>query len=187
MRTGSRRTSRAIRATRRASGGFTYIGILLLVALVGIALASTATVWHFELQREKERELLTIGNEFRVALDRYAAATPGAGRKFPLRLEDLLLDERTAAKRRHLRRIYPDPMTGRGEWGLIRTADGQIIGIHSLSTEATIKKANFSLRDQGLTGKPTYEQWVFMASNARAALSVRPAASGSFGIPPQSR
>lgn len=181
MRTGSGRAGRA------GNGGFTYIGILLLVALVGIALASTATVWHFEVQREKERELLAIGNEFRLALDRYATATPGGGRKFPLRLEDLLLDERMAAKRRHLRRIYPDPMTGRNEWGLIRTADGQIVGVHSLSTEPTIKKANFSLRDQSFTGKPTYEQWVFMASNARSALAQRPAAGGSFGRPPQSR
>lgn len=169
------------------NGGFTYVGVLLLVAIVGIALASTATVWHFQVQRDKERELLIIGNEFRLALDRYAAAIPGSGRRFPLRLEDLLLDERMAAKQRHLRRIYRDPMTGRSDWGLVRTADGQIIGVHSLSNGATIKKANFGLKDQSLTGKSTYGQWVFMASNARVAMQVRPAAGGSFGRQPQSR
>jgi type II secretory pathway pseudopilin PulG len=174
------------RHTRQS--GFTYVGVLLLVAIVGIALASTATVWHFQVQREKEAELLTIGNEFRLALDRYSAATlPGAGRRFPLRLEDLLLDERMAAKRRHLRRIYRDPMTGKEEWGLIRTADGQIIGIHSLSVAETIKKANFGVRDLGLTGKASYNQWVFMATTARAAMQTRPPSTGSFGRPAQTR
>ncbi|MBI4998904.1 MAG: type II secretion system protein [Rhodocyclales bacterium] len=176
-----------IGSARAGNRGFTYVGVLLLVAIVGIALASTATVWHFQVQRDKERELLNIGNEFRLALDRYAAAIPGSGRKFPLRLEDLLLDERMAAKQRHLRRIYRDPMTGRSDWGLVRTADGQIIGVHSLSNEATIKKANFGLKDQSLTGKPTYGQWVFMASNARAAMQARPAGGSTFGGRPQSR
>jgi type II secretory pathway pseudopilin PulG len=179
MRTGKRRAGQ---------GGFTYVGVLLLVAVVGIALASTSTVWHFEVQRERERELLVIGNEFRLALDRYAAATlPGAGRRFPTRLEDLLLDERSAAKRRHLRRIYRDPMTGKTEWGVIRAADGQIIGVNSLSEEPTIKKANFGLRDLGFTGKSSYNQWVFMATTARAVMQMRPPSTGAFGRPVQSR
>jgi type II secretory pathway pseudopilin PulG len=168
--------------------GFTYIGVLLMVAITGIALAATATVWHFEVQRERERELLVIGNEFRLALDRYSAATlPGAGRRFPTRLEDLLLDERSAAKRRHLRRIYRDPMTGKTEWGVIRTADGQIIGVNSLSEEPTIKKANFGVRDLGFTGKASYNQWVFMATTARAVMQMRPPSTGAFGRPLQSR
>jgi type II secretory pathway pseudopilin PulG len=176
-------------SVRRSEAGFTYIGVLLLVAVVGIALSATSTVWHFEVQREKERELLFIGNEFRAALDKYAAATlSGGGRRFPTRLEDLLLDERYLAKRRHLRRLYVDPMTGKDDWGLVRTADGQIIGVHSLSKEATIKKANFDLRDSGLTGRATYDQWVFMAGNARAAMTIRqPAAPGAFGRPGQMR
>jgi type II secretory pathway pseudopilin PulG len=173
----------------RSEGGFTYVGVLLLVAVTGLALSATSTVWHFEVQREKERELLFIGNEFRTALDRYAAATlAGGGRRFPTRLEDLLLDERYAAKRRHLRRLYIDPMTGKDEWGVVRTADGQIIGVHSLSKGETIKRANFDLRDSGLTGRASYDQWVFMAGNARAAMTMQqPVARGAFGRPLQSR
>lgn len=154
----------------RGESGFTYVGVLLLVAVVGIWLAATGTVWHLEVQREKERELLYIGNQFRDALDRYAASTVGSARRFPRRLEDLVLDERFAAKRRHLRRIYRDPMTGREEWGVIRTGDGQIIGVHSLSTEVPVKRANFALRDLAFTSKANYAQWVFMAKTARSGL-----------------
>ena len=164
MRSGSR---------GHGESGFTYIGVLLLVALIGIWLSATGSVWHLEVQREKERELLYIGNQFRDALDHYATSTVGAGRRFPLRLEDLVLDERFATKQRHLRRIYRDPMTGREEWGVIRMADGQIIGVHSLSTEVPVKRANFSYRDLAFTGKANYGQWVFMARTARNGLPSR--------------
>lgn len=160
---------RSGKAARRESG-FTYIGVLLLVTVVGLWLAATGTVWHLEVQRDKERELLYIGNQFRDALDRYAASTVGSARRFPLRLEDLVLDERFAAKRRHLRRIYRDPMTGREDWGVIRTGDGQIIGVHSLSTEVPVKRANFAIRDLAFTSKANYGQWVFMARTARSGL-----------------
>ena len=158
--------------------GFTYVFVLLMVAVVGFWLTAAASVWEVESQREKERDLLSIGHQFRNALDHYAASTVGQGRRFPLRLEDLLLDERTAAKRRHLRKLYRDPMTGKTDWGLIRAADGQIIGIHSLSTERVVKQGNFSVRDLAFTGKQNYSQWVFMATTARSAL---PAASTRGG------
>jgi type II secretory pathway pseudopilin PulG len=168
------------------AAGFTYVGVLLLVSVAGLALASTSTVWHFEVQREKERELLFIGNQFRTALDRYAAAPLSTvGPRFPTRLEELLLDNRTPARLRHLRRIYRDPMTGGEEWGLIRTADGQIIGVHSLSDAPAIKQANFSTRDQGLTGRSTYRQWVFMATTARSSLQVLPPPAGLLVGPRQ--
>jgi type II secretory pathway pseudopilin PulG len=172
-----------------AESGFTYVGVLLLVAATGIALAATSTVWHFEVQREKERELLFIGNEFRAALDRYALAVlPGAGlQRFPQRLEQLLQDNRTPATHRHIRRIYRDPMTGGEEWGLVRTADGQIIGVHSLSDAPPIKQANFSARDQGLAGRSTYREWVFMATTARSSLQVRPPPASLLVGPMQRR
>jgi hypothetical protein len=59
--------------------------------------------------------------------------------------------------------------------------------VHSLSSEPTIKKANFGLRDLGFTGKASYNQWVFMATTARAAMQMRPPSAGTFGRPFQSR
>lgn len=161
--TGSRRQSRQT--------GFTYIGLLLAVAILGVWLAATANVWHVRMQREKEQELLFIGNQFRQAINHYSASSVGSGRRYPLRIEDLLLDERHLEKRRHLRRIYTDPITGKAEWGLVRLADGQIIGVHSLSTDEPVKKAGFSLRDLAFTSKRSYSQWVFIASMSQGSLS----------------
>ena len=45
--------------------GFTYIGLLLLIAFMGISLAATGVVWSKVQQRQKERQLLFSGNQFR--------------------------------------------------------------------------------------------------------------------------
>ena len=148
----------------RRERGATYIALLIAVAIMGVWLAATANVLHLRMQRDREQELLFIGHQFRLALERYAAATVGAGRRFPTRLEDLLLDERFPQKRRYLRRIYVDPITARAEWGVIRLADGQIVGVHSLSRNEPIKKAGFDLRDAAFTEKSSYSDWVFLAS-----------------------
>jgi type II secretory pathway pseudopilin PulG len=163
-----------LRRSRQA--GFTYIALLLVVAIMGVWLAATANVWQLRQQREKEKELLFVGHEFRQAIERYARAAQGTGRKLPLRLEDLLLDERVLEKRRHLRRIYADPMTGNTDWGLVRQADGQIIGVHSLSTEVPLKKAGFGVKDSGFSAASTYADWVFLAA-VQTARPQQPATS----------
>ncbi len=151
------------RRSHSRQAGFTYIALLLAVAIMGVWLGATASVFHMSVQREKEQELLFIGNQFRQALESYSAGSVGSARRFPLRLEDLLLDERTLVKRRHLRRIYLDPMTGQDDWGLVLGAGGQIVGVHSLSTGEPIKKAGFAVKDQNFSDKSSYVEWVFLA------------------------
>jgi type II secretory pathway pseudopilin PulG len=157
--------------------GFTYIALLIAVAIVGVWLSATANVLHLSVQREKEQELLYIGQQFRLALERYASSSQGNARRLPTRLEDLLLDERLLQKKRHLRRIYVDPMTGKAEWGLVQQGDGQITGVYSLSTAEPLKKAGFSVNDSGFVGKQSYSQWVFVPvvkAGATRALPVVP-------------
>lgn len=115
--------------------GFTYLGVLLLVAAMGALLASTGEIWRTVRQREAERELRFIGEEFRRAIGRYYESTPGPVKKFPPTLADLLEDDRFPETRRYLRRIYRDPLTLRPEWGLIKAPDDGIAGIYSLSTD----------------------------------------------------
>jgi type II secretory pathway pseudopilin PulG len=146
----------------RRERGFTYIGILLVVALMGIALASAGQVWHTLQKREKEQELLFIGQQFRLALKRYADHTPGKARRAPLQLEELLQDPRHPGIRRHLRRIYLDPMTGKPEWGLVTGPGGEIYGVHSRSDAEPLKKRNFGLADRNFEDKMKYSDWVFM-------------------------
>jgi type II secretory pathway pseudopilin PulG len=142
--------------------GFTYIGVLVLVALLGIGLAAAGQVWHTAVKREKERELLFIGQEFRLALYRYAKHTPGKEKRAPMSLEELLQDPRHPGIQRYLRKIYADPMTGSTEWGLVKGPAGEIQGVYSLSTDEPLKKANFALADRRFEGAKKYSDWVFM-------------------------
>jgi type II secretory pathway pseudopilin PulG len=146
----------------RRERGFTYIGVLVLVALMGITLAAAGQVWHTLQQREKEQELLFIGHQFRLALNRYAHHTPGQAGRAPLNLEGLLRDPRHPGIQRYLRKIYLDPMTGSAEWGLITGPGGEIYGVHSLSGGEPLKKSNFGLADKPFEGKTKYSDWVFM-------------------------
>ncbi|NTV94324.1 MAG: type II secretion system protein [Thiobacillus sp.] len=147
-----------------AAHGYTYIGLLVLVAIMGLGLTAAAEVWLTEQQREKERELLFIGNQFRQALDQYYRNTPGRALRYPLSLEDLLEDPRYPMPRRYLRKIYPDPMTRGTQWGLVTGPKGEIYGVHSLSEEAPLKKGNFKSADRDFEGKTRYSEWLFMHS-----------------------
>lgn len=144
--------------------GFGYIGLLILVAMMSIALAAAGEIWHTAMKREKEQELLFVGNQFRLAIDQYSAQPPGLGRRYPQSLEELLQDPRQPGVRRYLRKIYLDPMTGKAEWGLIIGPNGEIFGVHSLSEAEPLKKANFPLAEKGFEGRTKYSEWVFMAT-----------------------
>lgn len=142
--------------------GFTYIGVLVLVAVMTLALGAAGELWRTASKREKERELLFVGDQFRRAIGQFQAHTSGEARRYPLTLEELLKDPRHPATRRYLRKVYPDPMTGKAEWGLIKGPGGEIYGVHSLSQDEPVKKARFSLADKAFEGKQKYADWVFM-------------------------
>ncbi len=105
--------------------GFTYLGLLYAVALSGVALAAAGTVWRLEAQREREADLLFAGDQIRQAVTAYRDRTPsGQQPAFPRSMGDLLDDRRWPTVKRHLRRVYRDPMTGSTEWGLIDAPGG---------------------------------------------------------------
>ncbi len=143
---------------RRSERGFALIALLLVVALSGLALATAAQVWSTMSRRDKEAELLYVGMEFREAIRSYAASSPGA-QQYPTRLEDLVLDPRFPFVRRHLRRVYADPMTGKAEWGLVK-AGNAIIGVHSLAEGKPLRSAldpTLGIADEAAS----YQDWVF--------------------------
>ena len=53
---------------RHAENGFSYIGLLIAVALLGVGLASAGELWRTAAKREREQELLFAGREFRNAI-----------------------------------------------------------------------------------------------------------------------
>jgi type II secretory pathway pseudopilin PulG len=151
-------------ACRARQKGFTYVWIMFVVALTGITLAAAGQVWRTEARREKEKELMFVGDQFRQAIGLYYESSPEIPRRYPDSLEKLLLDNRFPAVKRHLRKIYFDPMTGSDEWGLIRRPGIGIVGVYSLSTQAPVKKTNFHARDASFKGAESYRDWKFIYS-----------------------
>jgi len=154
---------------RSGERGFTYVAMLVAVAIIGIGLAGTAEVWSLAHQREKEAELLFVGNQYREAIGRYYDATPGGGKRYPAKLENLVEDNRYPMPRRHLRKLYPDPLTGKAEWGLMEAPDGGIMGVYSLAPGAPLKQAEFANRDRVMNQAPTYGEWRFFHEPELAA------------------
>jgi type II secretory pathway pseudopilin PulG len=148
-------------AVNKRPRGFTFLGLLFAVAVISATLGSAGIVWHTAQQREKERDLLFIGNQFRQAIG-YYFNSPGQAKKYPQSLEDLLRDPRVPGTQRYLRKLYNDPVTGRAEWGLVKLADDRIIGVYSLSDKQPIKQSNFSIADNDFEGKKKYSEWSFV-------------------------
>lgn len=188
---------RAGRARRRLQSGVVYLLTLFAVAALGLGLAQFGQVWAKSVQRERETELLFIGGEFARALARYKAAGSGVG---PAELNDLVTDKRVPVPRRHLRRIYRDPMTGKADW-IVERRDGQIVGVHSRSeqrvlrrqglpdwvqvidvaerTQGGFRQAPLSLLRSKEADTPRYTDWLFRPKDGPTGAGPRAAAAGA--------
>lgn len=141
--------------------GFTYLWVLLLVAFMGVGLTVAVDIDSTSTQRDKEKELLGIGRQFRSAIGRYyETQIPNGKKEYPVSLDDLLKDKRAPGIKRHLRKIFIDPMTGKAEWGVVRIA-GRIVAVHSLSEKEPIKQDNFEAEEVNLRMKKKFTEWIF--------------------------
>lgn len=156
------RTGDAFRSER----GYAYLLLLVLIAVLGAASNAAVGLGAAVARRDAERHLLAIGTEFQSALISHA------GR--PRELVELTRDPRVPGTRRHLRRIPIDPLTGRDNWGLVRDAQGGIVGIHSLAAGVPIKRTGFDPRWRTFDEAGTYQQWVFGQNNPLKAASPSP-------------
>ncbi len=141
--------------------GFTYIGLLMVMAVAGIGMAGVGIVWHQDAQREREKELLFIGNEYRKAIGSYYENSLGAAKQFPATLEDLIADRRFPNTKRHLRKLYSDPMAFGKPWQLV-LQQGQIIGVYSESKQTPIKKIGFQPPYETFGEAAEYSDWKFI-------------------------
>ena len=147
-----------------AQEGFTYVGLVVFVAILGLVGAATVKVDGLLRRAAAERELLEIGAAFSEALRSYAAATPRGFPTAPPTLQDLLKDPRFPGTRRHLRKIFVDPVTGRDEWGVLYQGDKVgVLAVYSLSQAQPLKVANFDARFQNFENKEHLSEWKFTA------------------------
>jgi general secretion pathway protein G len=116
--------------TRTSFGqrGFTLAELVMVVALIALLSTMVLPVAKFTVKRHKEAELRLALRLMRNAIDEYKRLSDQAlipitigGEGYPESLEVLvegvdLVGQQT--KRKFLRRIPRDPMTGEQEWGL---------------------------------------------------------------------
>jgi type II secretory pathway pseudopilin PulG len=153
----SRTASFANAGTFAHAAGFTYIGLLIAIVILGVALSAVGVVWRTQAQRDREQELLFIGHDFERAIASYYKA----GHQFPQEIDDLLEDKRGPQPAHHLRRFYNDPMTGAQDWSIIRVGVLGITGIASSSKIAPIKKDGFNKDEDAFKDATTYADWQF--------------------------
>ena len=153
------------RPRKRRSGGFTYLSLIILVAIIGLVSASALKLGSVLQRSRAEQELLDIGAAFSDALQSYANATPAGFPPQPPSLKELLKDPRFPTVRRHLRKVFVDPMTGKAEWGIAYLGDKVgVLAVYSLSDAKPVKIGNFPQRFQGLAGKQKISEWRFAAT-----------------------
>jgi type II secretory pathway pseudopilin PulG len=117
------------RSPKPLAQGFTYLGVLFAVALLGIGLSVVSEVWVKVAHRQKMAQLDWVGQQYVQAIESYYYANTGSVHFYPNSLEDLLEDKRYLYIRRHLRTLYPDPFTGKVSWALVPSAQGGIQGV----------------------------------------------------------
>jgi type II secretory pathway pseudopilin PulG len=127
--------------------GFTYLGVLLAVALIGLGTTAAAEVWSKHAERERLARMDAIGAEYVAAITAYRDGTPGiVVHSFPPSFAALVRDPRFVTVRRYLRREYPNPFTGKSDWEIVPAPDGGILGIRArvqIDGEAVVREYTY--------------------------------------------
>ena len=150
--------------------GLVLLALLIMLILVAVGALAAAEVWSTTLKREREVELMFIGNQYYRAIQSYWKMSPGR-RAYPPSIDVLLTDNRFPNPVHHLRRVYRDPMTESGEFAPIMQANA-LIGVHSTSTDVPIKKAGFAPQYAQFESAESYDQWQFIFLPKGAQLPV---------------
>ena len=78
--------------SRRRARGVVLMGLVVLLALAGLALLRFGESAATARQRERETQLLWVGQQYMQALESYYRATPGPLKHLPVTMEELVLN-----------------------------------------------------------------------------------------------
>lgn len=141
--------------------GLVLLAVLIFLLLTSLGVSAMVELERTNTQRAKEKDLLFVGDQYRRAIQSYYSSAPaGKSQSLPRSLDDLLEDKRFPMPVRHLRRLYPDPMTGKTDWVIVQGANG-IIGVHSRSRLTAFMKWGFPVQYREFQIRETYAEWVF--------------------------
>ena len=93
------------RLRRRGQEGYVLLYLLLMVALMGIVALAVMVPIKFDLQRDREQEMIHRGVQYSRSIRNYYKKFG----RYPTRLEDL----DNTNNLRYLRKHYKDPLTGK--------------------------------------------------------------------------
>jgi len=143
--------------------GYSLTELVMVVACILILTAAIVPVTRFSLQRQRELELHHDLRTMRDAIDDYKRLSDQGlipidlgTEGYPKTLEDLVkgvdLVGQVKKKRRFLRKIPVDPMTGKTEWGLRSYQDEpdsrswgrqNVYDVYSLSDGTALDKTKY--------------------------------------------
>ncbi len=166
----------------RRSRGIVLMGLMVLLALAGLAVLQFAESAATARQRERETQLLWVGQQYAQALESYYRASPGPVKHLPVTLDELVRDSRFPNPVRHLRKLYPDPLQPEVPWALVKRGN-QIIGVSSQSDAAPLRRTGFPPGLEAFTGVGQYSGWRFLFI-PRAAIGAAPAPALTPAVKP---
>jgi len=141
--------------------GSALVLVLLAVVVLGLGVGIAGSTWSTIVQRSREQELFWRGDQIRKGLEGfYNVKHGGAIGMYPNSLEELVKDPRSATAKRHLRKVYLDPMTGE-DFVLIKEG-GRIKGVKSASTKTPFRQEGFPEDYAEFEGATSYDQWEFV-------------------------
>jgi hypothetical protein len=144
------------------SRGLTLPVFLAILLAMGYGLIRLEVYAGCFARRDKEAELLLYGRAYMRAIESFYRAGQGASARYPGSFEELISDQRFPG-RRHMRRLYKDPLTG-GEFVAVRNKDRGIVGVVSSSNDAPFRKRGFDAELAGFEKASSYREWRFDAS-----------------------
>jgi len=151
--------------------GFTYPAALALIVIVSVSLMVVQKQWSTIVKRDREKELFFRAGQIVQAIGSFYNASSKGSQQYPRSLKVLLKDNRSLGLKRHLRKIYKEPMTEDGQWGIIYDGRGGIKGVFSKSMTEPLKKGNFPEIYKSFENKKRYLEWKFVYEPEKEAAS----------------
>ena len=145
------------KAQPAGSPGYTFPLMLIIVAAMAFSASRLDLAQSYRSKRDKEAELLFRGLAFKRAIKEFYSKN----NRYPRQLKELAND-RDSSKRRFIRQVYKDPMTG-GDFKLILGSEGVIMGVVSSNKDVPFKKVDFEKELENFEKAKTYADWKFEA------------------------
>lgn len=117
---------------RKSSDGFTFLELIVVTAIMMVLASAALPLTRIAMKREREAELRRDLREIRTAIDQFkdwadrgqiaqTELTVGS-ENYPASLDvlvegALLANDATGKRKKFLRRVPIDPMTGTADWG----------------------------------------------------------------------